>query len=112
MHVVSDNLMDAYEADHAAGFPARFHAWWTQAVDPEADKAVTERLVFAHREEFQLVGVNDEPDQFLFLYARALMPEMGDQDYLETMDAIMLKASQTDRMKLLVQIAEKFGHRG
>ncbi|MEP0191797.1 MAG: hypothetical protein ABJP70_06120 [Erythrobacter sp.] len=112
MHVVSDQLMDAYEADNAAGFPARFHAWWKQAISSDADKAVTERLVFAHRDEFEVAGVQEDEEQFLFLYARALMPELGDLDYLETMDAIFAPVEEPDRLKLLNDIARKYGHRG
>lgn len=112
MHVVSDQLMDSYEADHAAGFPKRFHAWWRETVDPDADTNLTERLIFAHKEEFELVGAEDQQDRFLFLYARALMPDLGDRDYLETMDAIFARVPEVEKMKMLKDIAVKYGHRG
>ena len=112
MHIVSDQLMDAYEEKHASGFPKRFHEWWQAMVDPKADANYTERLVFAHRDEFGTVGVDEDEEQFMFLYARALMPEMGDRDYLETMDVIFAPQPEIERMKALKAIAAKYAHRG
>ena len=112
MQHVSDELMGAFEADQASAFPRRFHEWWQSRIDRSADAQITEKLIFAHRDEFELAGVETDEEQFLFLYARALMPELGDRDYLETMDAIFDRKPESDRMKMLAAIAEKFGHRG
>lgn len=109
---VSEGLISSLETRLAATFPARFHRWWNNHVSRDAPTEVTERLIFAHRDEFQLAGVREEEDQFLFLYARALMPDMGDADYLQSMDAIMTRAPLAHRMERLQAIAREFGHRG
>ena len=109
MIIVSDQQMEAFEAEHAAGFPRRFHEWWQTHIAPDKPAGTTERLVFAHRDEFQLVGVREEEDQFLFLYARALMPEMGDMAYLATMDAVFLRAPVSERIAAIADIARKGG---
>ncbi|RIV85692.1 hypothetical protein [Aurantiacibacter zhengii] len=109
---VSEGLMSGMEDRLGATFPARFHRWWNVHVSRDTPAEVTERLIFAHRDEFQMAGVREEEDRFLFLYARALMPEMGDADYLQTMDAIMTRAPLPQRMEQLRRIASEFGHRG
>ncbi|MEM8725161.1 MAG: hypothetical protein AAGE86_06540 [Pseudomonadota bacterium] len=104
--------MAAHEAAHDQRFPARFHAWCCAHIAPNTDRETTERLITEHEEEFEFVGVHEEEDQFAFLYARALMPEMGDEEYLETMDTIMAPAPLAARLERLRAIAEEFGHGG
>ncbi len=112
MIIVSDQQMEAFEAAYAAGFPRRFHEWWCTHIAPGAPAQATERLVFAHSDEFQMVGVREEEDQFLFLYARALMPEMGDMAYLATMDAIFLREPLERRIAAIADVAKRGGQRG
>lgn len=112
MQVVSGKLMDSFAAEQDRAFPHRFHRWWLETVDADADQHQTERLVFAHRDEFDVVGVEEDEERFLFLYARAIMPEMGDREYLEAMDAIFARKAQSERLADLAGIARKYGHRG
>lgn len=112
MLIISEQTLTGFDEEHAAALPHRLHLWWREHIDAAAEPQVTERLVFAHRGEFQLVGVREEEDQFLFLYARALMPEMGDHDYLETMDAIFTRVPLAERIAMIAAIARKYGHRG
>lgn len=104
--------MEAFEAAYAAGFPRRFHQWWCAHIASGAPTQVTERLVFAHGDEFQIVGVREEEDRFLFLYARALMPDMGDMAYLATMDAIFLREPVERRIAGIATIAKGDGQHG
>lgn len=73
---------------------------------------MTERLVFAHRDEFDLVGVEEDEDRFLFLFARALMPEMADAEYLASMNTIVERVPVETRMERLRAIAKEYGHHG
>ncbi len=112
MIIVSDQQMEAFEAAYAAGFPRRFHEWWCAHIAPATPAQTTERLVFAYSDEFQMVGVREEEDQFLFLYARALMPDMGDMAYLAAMDAVFLRAPLAQRIAAIADIAKRGGQHG
>lgn len=112
MIVISQGMVETFEASLKAGFSRRLHAWWCQNVDPHVVGEKTERLLFIHKVEFDLVGVADEEDCFLFLYARELMPKMGDHDYLETMDAIFSRRVLKERVAEIAAIAQRFVHHG
>lgn len=112
MHVVSSNEMEAHEADQARAFPLRFQQWWQDRVSPRIERQFCQELVMRHQEEFQLAGVEEDEEKFLFLYARALMPEMGDAEYLETMDMIFALLPEAEKIRGLGEIARRFGHRG
>ncbi|MEO0463335.1 MAG: hypothetical protein AAF127_09400 [Pseudomonadota bacterium] len=112
MITFSDDQMQAMERAHQAAFPKRFHAWWREHISPKAKTTDTEKLIVAYRDEFDLVGVDEEEHKFLFLYARGLMPQMGDTQYLHSMDAILRDVSVGMRTKRLRAIAKEMSSHG
>jgi hypothetical protein len=101
MLVISEQQMAAMEADHTRRKPARMAAWWDVHADLLGTRDIfsCRRLLESLADEIAFAGLENETQQFLFCAARVRMPDMGDQQYLLTMDAIV--GPGDDREKLL-----------
>lgn len=104
---ITPETLSAFENEHARKKGLRFGSWWQQhaAQLGPRDHFSCARLIDGMAEEIEITGLAAENQQFLFVAARCRMPDMGNEQYLRTLDAIAGRGDDAAKLAAIDAIA-------
>ena len=108
MLIISPQTLAALETSMARDRPAAFGRWWDQhaAILGPLDSSTASALFERYAPEAEIAEIHPMEDEiFLWVAARYLMIDMGDRQYLATMDVIFSDTDDAGKLAALRHIA-------